>query len=113
MNPSIVLALFGVAFLFISGLTWAGVGLTAVAVIVQIVSQQKTNTFVYGGYPFVYPESNRQSDISGFEWSIREDYFGLSNRRYVPKVEGGMFNLPLPMGELSDIVEFKHKTRIG
>ncbi|MBN2518281.1 MAG: hypothetical protein JXB14_05530 [Candidatus Altiarchaeota archaeon] len=111
MNIPIVLMVIGVFLLLMGQTAWAGLGMIAIGLIAYLFTSRQPDYNPYFDQAFRKRIAQKQQQ-AGFDWSVKDDMNPAQTRRDGPKIDGDMFSLPLPMGELTDMLDIRHKTKV-
>ena len=122
MNLSIIVVIAGVFFLLMPQTMWIGLAFLALGTITYLVFQKKPVGMPVGRprYLSAWPQIAPQQQ-AGVGWSIKRPLGGernpvalarnpLEQPESGPKLENGVFSLPLPMNnEVAQFVNLKYK----
>lgn len=111
MNVSIILLVIGVFLLFIKQTAWAGIGLIGMGIVTYFFIKKQPD-YSYHFDSELRQKFQRISQQPGFGWNMREFADPTQRTPDMPNVDDGTFSLPMPMGELSNMMDFRHKTKI-
>jgi|GEM_PF-2603735 len=114
MNPAVIVILIGAVLLIVGGTSWAGLALIAIGSVAYLVMQRPRAAARYYVPRWRQPRQKNEGQ-TGVKWDVKDSPPGVpggTTGPNMPGVEGGVFNLPIPMGELGEMLDFKHGTKI-
>lgn len=101
MNSPAIILVLGIFLLLVPNTSWLGLGLLAIGAVAFMLDRREPLEIATGP-----PSILKRMQRPGVSWSIRQP---LANQDNQPKLEKGMFSLPLPMGpEISRFVDVKY-----
>jgi len=102
--------IIGVFLLFIKQTMWAGIGIIGIGVVAHFFTKKQPSYNYFE--PRVMQKFQQPQQKLGFDWGMRENVNPNQRGPDMPGVDGDAFSLPVPMGDLSNMMEFRHKTRV-
>jgi len=123
MNISLLVVMAGALFLFIPSTMWLGIAFLAIGAVTYTMVEKRPVAMAPGQPKYLpaWPQPVPQQRV-GVNWSLRRPMGGQKNPvaraqdplgqpDNGPKVENGMFSLPLPMSnDVAQFVDLKYRT---
>jgi len=121
MNLSVVLGTFGLFLLFLPTTAWVGLSFIGISLVLTFVNTKKRVNLLRP-YGSVKNQFAKPMQTAGVDWQLNDDFqnplsgtdfdANMGKQKGGPDIRGDMFRLPLPMGELDELVDMRHNTKV-
>jgi hypothetical protein len=121
MNIALIAGILGAFLLVFKEGVWIGVAVMAISVVLFFLDSSSQKRFAGPPQRLQYafpnpqqyqPNQEGKPPTTGVSWNTSDTLGNPMGKRQGPYMDGNDFNLPLPMGDLTNLVDMRHKTKI-